>query len=461
MINQEIEQRAQRENRFLLKREHIVWVTIFLIAITILLATSHDWNKTADARAVVPPPTEVEVVAVEQRDVQIYSEWIGTLDGMVNTEIKAQVSGYLLNKNYVEGSYVKKDQLLFEIDPRPFQTALDQAKGDLAKAQAQLLQAEGQLAQSNSQLLQAQAQLTQSEANQHKTQLDVDRYTNLVKDGVVARQDYDNAVQINIANQAQVKAAIAGIETAQAQIKAAKAGVEMAKAIVQSASAAVKTAELNLSFTQITAPIDGIAGIAQAQVGNLVGPNSGMLTMVSTVDPIKVYFTLSEQEYLNYTTRDQIQNKWGADDRKLELELVLANGATHPQKGHFFVADLKVDQKIGAIRLAGIFPNPGNVLRPGQYARVRAITNMKKNALLIPQRSVTELQGNYQVAIVSSDNKVSIQSVKVGERNGSMWIIEEGLNGSEKVVVEGTQKVRSDMVVNPKPFVEPVPATAR
>src|SRR5262249_51067401 len=210
---------------------------------------------------------------------------------------------------------------------------------------------------------------------------------------------------------------------------------------------------------RITSLIDGIAGIAQAQVGNLVGPNSGTLTTVSTVDPIKVYFTLGEQEYLNFTSRNPIQNKLDSDDGKLELEL--ANGTIYPQKGRFFVVDRQVDQKTGAIRIAGLFPNPGNTLRPGQYGRVRAVTSMKKDALLVPQRAVTELQGSYRVAVVGSDNKVTIRQVKVGERNGSMWIIEEGLNSGEKVVAEGTQKVRPDMVVNRKPFVDHSQVAAR
>jgi membrane fusion protein, multidrug efflux system len=344
----------------------------------------------------------------------------------------------LLRQNYKEGSFVRKGQLLFEIDPRPFQAALDQAKGDLARAQAQL-------AQANSQLLQAQAQLAQAEANQVKAQLDVDRYTPLAKEKAVTAQEFDNAVQANIAAKAQVKAANAGVETAKSAIVAANAAVEASRATV-------KTAELNLSFTKITSPIDGVAGIAQAQVGNLIQPNGGALTTVSTLDPIKAYFTLSEQEYLAYTRRDSIQKKWGAGASGLELELVLADGSTFPQKGKFFVADRQVDQKTGAIRLAGTFPNPGNTLRPGQYARVRAITSMKESALLVPQRAVTELQGSYRVAVVGNDNKVNIRTVKVGPRVGSMWVIEDGLKPDERVVAEGTQKVRAEATVNPIPF---------
>jgi len=446
--------------KILLRHKLVIGATLGVIAIALMVLVGGSKGKGTPPP---PRPPEVAVVEVEQKDVPIYSEWIGTLDGMVNAEIKAQVSGYLLSKNYTEGSYVRKGQLLFEIDPRPFQAVLDQAKGDLAKAEGQLLQAGGQLAQANSQLLQSQAQRTQAEANQGKTQLDVDRYIPLAKEKAVTDQELDNAVQSNLVAKAQVKAADAGVETAKAAIVAAKAGVEAAKATVQAARATVQTAELNLGFTRIFSPIDGIAGIAQAQVGNLIqpnNPNSGALTTVSTVDPIKVYFTLSEQEYLNYTRRNSIQSKWDAADRKLELELVLSDGTTYPQKGSFFVADRQIDQKTGAIRMAGLFPNPGNALRPGQYARVRAVTSTKNGALLVPQRAVTELQGSYRVAVVGADNKVSIHPVKVGNRVGSLWVIEDGLQPGERVVAEGTQKVKPDAVVNPKPFATPA-ATAK
>ena len=392
-------------------------------------------------------PLDVEVAQVEQQDVPIQSEWIGTLDGMINAEIRAQVSGYLLNQNYTEGSFVRKGQILFEIDARPFQAAVDHANGDLSKAQAQLTQADGQL-------LQSQAQLTQSEANQGKTQLDVNRYTPLAREKAVTDQELDNAVQANLAALAQVKASSAGIETAKAAIVAAKAGVAAAEAAVQSA-------ELNLSFTKITSLIDGIAGIALAQVGNLVTPTSEPLTTVSTVDPIKVYFTATEQEYLEFTRLNPTQSQRDAAGRRLELELVLVDGTTYPRKGRFFIADRQVDPRTGAIRAAGLFPNPGEILRPGQYGRVRAVTSIREGALLVPQRAVTELQGGYEVAVVSGDNKVSIRPVKVGNRVGSKWIIEEGLSRGERVVVEGTQKVRPDAVVNPKPFVAPSPGSAQ
>ena len=427
---------------FLLRHKLVIGATFSAIVAALLIVVGGSKSK-EKGPAAAPPPANVEVAQVESQNVPIYSEWIGTLDGMVNAEIRGQAPGYLLRQIYKEGSFVRKGQLLFEIDQRPFQAALDQAKGDLARAQAQQ-------AQANSQLLQAQAQLAQSEANQVKTQLDVDRYTPLAKEKAVTAQEFDNAVQGNIAAKAQVKAANAGVETAKSAIVAADAAVEAAKATV-------KTAELNLSFTKITSPIDGVAGIAQAQVGNLIQPNGGQpnggaLTTVSTLDPIKVYFSLSEQEYLAYTRRDSIQKKWGAGAKGLELELVLADGSTYPQKGKFFVADRQVDQKTGAIRLAGIFPNPGNTLRPGQYARVRAVTSMKESALLVPQRAVTELQGSYRVAVVGNDNKVNIRPVKVGPRVGTMWVIEDGLKPDERVVAEGTQKVRAEATVNPIPF---------
>ena len=418
-----------------LKRKIIIGAAIGLAALSLLVAVRS--SKTTPPAQTMPPP-EVEVIQVVQKDVPIYSEWIGTLDGMVNAEIRAQVTGYLLRQVYTEGSYVKKGQLLFEIDPRPFQAAVDQAKGDLARAQ-------GQLAQVNSQLLQAQAQLAQSEANQVRAQLDADRYAPLARAQAITKQELDNAVQANLAAQAQVKASSAAVGTAKAAIVAAQAAV-------RAAEAAVEIAELNLGFTKITSLISGIAGIAQAQVGNLISPTSGPLTTVSTVNPIRVFFNPTEQEYLNFTRTNPTQSQRAAASRSLELELILVDGTIYPQKGRFFVADRQVDQKTGAIRVAGIFPNPGNILRPGQFGRIRAMTSMREGALLVPQRAVTELQGNFQVAVVGDDHKVSFRMVKVGNRAGSMWIIEEGLSPGEFVVAEGTQKVRPDMVVKTRLF---------
>ena len=443
-------------------------LSIAIVTILVIIAVATVATKSSKSVGAAPRPLDVEVVQVKQEDVPIYGEWIGTTDGLVNADIKGQVSGYLLRQDYQEGSFVKKGQLLFEIDPRPFQAAVDQANGQVAQfegqleqAKSQVVQAEAQVAQANSQLLQSQAQLAQAQANQVKTQLDVNKYAPLAEQKAVTQQEYDNAVQANAVAKAQVEAAKAGVETARSQIRAANAQIGTAKATIQTANgqienakAAVRTAQLNLGFTRIVSPIDGIAGLAQAQVGDLVQPNnptSPPLTIVSTVDPIKVYFTLSEQEYLSFTKRNLIEARRGASVTQIELELILADGSTYPQKGSFFFADRQVDQKTGAIRMAGIFLNPGNVLRPGQYGRVRAVVATKNDALLVPQRAVTQLQGGYQVAVVGSDNKIEMRAIKIGDHSGSMWIVEEGLKPGENVVVEGIQRIRAGAVVNPKP----------
>ena len=446
--------------------KHKVLISTIIGAIVVILASLIVAGRSSKAIQAAPRPLDVEVARVEQRDVPVYSEWIGTTDGMVNADIKAQVTGYLLRQDYKEGSFVRKGQLLFEIDPRPFQAARDQANGQVAQfqgqheqANSQVTQAEAQVAQANSQILQSQAQLAQAQANQIKTQLDVNKYAPLAEQKAVTQQDLDNAVQANVVAKAQVEAARAGVETARAQLRAAnaqigtaKAAIATAKGQIENAKATVMTAELNLGFTRIISPIDGIAGIAQAQVGNLISTTSAPLTTVSAVDPIKVFFTLSEQQYLNFTKRNLIEAQRGGSVAQIELELILADGASYPQRGSFFFADRQVDPKTGAIRLAGIFPNPGNVLRPGQYGRVRAATSTKTGALLVPQRAVSELQGSYQVAVVGGDNKIEMRAVKVGDRTGSMWIIEDGLKAGESVVVEGAQKIRPGAVVNPKPY---------
>ena len=394
--------------------------------------------STSTQGAKTSEPPVVEVAQVEQRDVPIYTEWIGTLDGIVNADIKAQVSGYLLKQDYTEGSFVKKGQLLFEIDPRPFQAVVDQGEGQLA-------QANGQLAQAKAQLTQAEAQLGVMEANQVRTQLDVDRYAPLAKQQAITQQDMDNATQNNVAAKAQVQSAKAQIETARAQIQGANAAI-------QAVTATVETAKLNLSFTRLTSPIDGLAGMAQQQVGALVSPASGPVTTVSTVDPIKVNFTASEQEYLDFHRRYPTPAALDAARKGLVLELILADGTVYSQKGSFYFADREVSQGTGAIKVAGLFPNHENLLRPGQYGRVRTSLKTKDAALLIPQRSVTEMQGTYQVAVVGSDNKISIRNVKTSDRVGSLWIVDDGLKPGERVVAEGTQKVRAGMAVNPKPY---------
>jgi RND family efflux transporter MFP subunit len=394
-------------------------------------------SRTTSAAKPAPPP-DVEVYQVDERNVPIYGEWIGTLEGLVNADIKAQVSGYMLKQAYTEGSFVRTGQLLFEIDPRPFQAAVDQAQGQLAQAQ-------GQVAQSNAQLGQAEAQLAVAKANQGRTQLDVDRYAPLAKEQAVTQQELDNATQNNLAAKAQVQSATAAVETARAQILAANAAV-------QAANAAVEQAKLNLGFTRLVSPIDGIVGTARQQVGSLVNKDSGAITTVSTVDPIKVVFTLGEQEYMDFNRRFSTEARRQQETRRLQLDLVLADGTTYPRPGKFYFADREVDPKTGAIRISGLFPNPGNMLRPGQYGKVRSATRTHQGALLVPQRAVTELQGNYQVAVVDAQNKVSIRNVKIGDRQGTMWIIADGLKPGERIVVEGIQKVGPGAEVNPKPF---------
>src|SRR5712664_2726500 len=353
---------------------------------------------------------DVEVVQVEQKYVPIFGEWIGTLDGFTNADVRAQVTGYLLRQGYREGAFVKKGQLLFEIDPRPFQAALDQAEGQSA---------------------QAKAMLANAQAVQGRTELDVNRYTPLAKEQAASQQDLDNAVQNNMAAKATVATALAQIKTAEA---------------------AVETAKINVDFTRLIAPIDGIAGQAQLQVGALANPSSGPVTSVSTVDPIKVYFTVSEREYLDWNRRFPTEATREAANKRVRLELILADGSSYGREGTIYFADRQVNQSTGAIRIAGLFPNPGNILRPGGYGKVRAAVRVQQDALLVPQRAVSELQGGYQIAALDNENKVSIRTVKVGERVGAQWIIVDGLKRGERVVVEGVQKVRPGVQVNPKPF---------
>lgn len=392
-----------------LKRKLLVGGAVSLVAIGLIFAATRLEHASGGGQGGSP---DVEVVQVEQKDVPIVGEWIGTLDGLVNADVRAQVTGYLLRQGYQEGAFVQKGELLFEIDPRPFQAAVDQAQG---------------------QLEQATATLANTEAVQRRTELDVNRYTPLAQEQAASQQDLDNAIQNNLA---------------------AKATVETAKAQIQTAQAALETAKINLDFTRLIAPIDGIAGQAQLQVGALVNPSSGPVTSVSTVDPIKVYFTVSESEYLAWRKRFPTEITRAAADKSLQLELILADGSTYPHQGTFYFADNKVNESTGAIRIAALFPNPGNILRPGGYGKVRAATQIQQGALLVPQRAVSELQGGYQVAIVDAQNKVSIRTIQVGDRVGSQWIVSDGLKSGERVIVEGVQKVRPGMQVNPKPFAE-------
>jgi len=372
-----------------------LWLLSFLS-----LALVHCKGETASAPP--PPLIKVEVADVIQKDVPIHSEWVGTTDGMVNAVIRAQVTGYLIKRPYTEGSFVKKGDLLFELDPSKFKAALDQAQGDLAKAEAQFI----------------------------KTKQDVERDTPLAKQGAISQKELDDSIQYHAA----------------------------AKGSLAAAKAAVETAKLNLGWTRITAPIDGVVGIAKAQIGDLIDINSE-LTSMSTVDPIKVYFPISEQEYLQASEKVQQRYKereTGGEYKGAALELILGGEQVYPHKGQFYLVDRQVDVKTGTIRVAATFPNPNNVLRPGQFARVRAVTKTREKALLVPQRAVTEMQGSYQIAVVTPENKVDIRPVKVGERAGNLWVIDKGLNPGERVVVEGLQKLKAGMTVEPKPFQEPV-----
>src|SRR5512139_2209447 len=338
-----------------------------------------------------PKPPEVEVVTVDQKDVPIYTEYVGTADGFVNATIRAQVQGYLIKQNYKEGDLVKKGQVLFEIDPRTFEAALEQAKGQLAAQQARWDTAKANLK----------------------------RIKPLAEQNAVSLKDLDDATGTE--------------QAAQAAVIAAQAGVDKAK--------------LDLGFTKVTSLIDGIAGIAKAQIGNLVGPGATEeLTTVSTVNPIKVYVQISEQEYM----RAMEQNQQAT--RKLSLELILADGSVYPHKGELAFADRQVDVRTGTIKVAALFPNPGNLLRPGQFAKIRVMSEMKKGALLIPQRAVSDVQGRYMVAVIGPENKADIRTVQVAEQIGTDRIISEGLKPGEKVVAEGIQKVKQDQPVNPKPF---------
>ena len=351
----------------------------------------------SQAETPAPKPLQVEVATVVQQDIPIYNEWITTLDGFVNAQIQPQVSGYLIKQDYQEGSVVKKGQVLFEIDPRPFEAVLAQAK----------------------------AQLGQAEAALGKATQDVARDTPMLEKNAIARSQMDNDIQ-------------------------AKFGAE---ATVASAKAAVQQAELNLEFTKVRSLVDGIAGIAKGQIGDLVGPTT-VLTSVSQVDPIKAYISLSESDYLKFGNRIHpfTSVKDLGKDNDLVAELILGDGSTYASKGSFIIADRQVDVGTGTIRIAAAFPNPDNRLRPGQFGRVRTTLSIKKNALIVPQRAVSELQGSYQVSVVGKDNKVSIRPIKVGERVGSNWVIQDGLKAGELVIAEGSQKVAEGSSITPKPY---------
>ena len=348
-----------------------------------------------------PPPPDVVVAEVVKKDVPVFQEWVGTTEGNISAQIRARVQGYLQKRTYEEGSLVHTGDLMFVIDPRPYQSALDQAKGELGRA----------------------------EAATTKTQQDVARYTPLAAQQAISQEELDNAVQATRAT----------------------------KATADSARAAVEKAQLNLDWTQVKSPIDGIAGIAVAQVGDLVG-ESTVLTTVSQVDPIKVSVPISEQDYLKFASRLSVPPP---ADREGRLELVLSDGSVYPERGKVSVANREVDVKTGTLMVVALFPNPRNLLRPGQYAKVRATTDTHKDAMLVPERAVQDLQGTRQVAVVGADNKVSMRAVQTGPSMGNLIVINAGLKPGERVVVEGVQKVRDGVTVNPKPA-EPAPsATAK
>ncbi len=367
------------------------WLALALCALA-ALATGCGDEKTASA-----PVPNVVVAAVEQKSVEIASEWVGTTTGNVNAQIYPKVQGYLLKQSYRNGSPVKQGELLFEIDPRQYQAAYDEARGQLDRAQALLV----------------------------KAQQDVKRYTPLAAEGAVSQMELDDAIQSRAAGSAQV----------------------------ESARAALENAKLNLEWTEVRSPIDGIAGIATAQVGNLVSTQT-LLTEVSQLDPIKVTVQVSELDYLRFAKRRQEADASGQPRERSALTLVLADGSTYAEPGRLDVAGLDVAATTGTIEMQALFPNPGNLLRPGQFAKVRAATDRLDGALVIPQRAVTDLQGTSQVAVVGSDDKVAIKRVKLGPRTGSDYVILEGLEPGERVIVEGLQKVRSGTLVK----VESAPA---
>ena len=401
-----------------------------------------------------PPPPVVKVEAVVQRDVSISAEWVGSLVGYITAQIRARVAGHLMSQNYTEGSVVKAGDLLFQVDPRPYQAAVDQAEANLLQAESQLSQAKAQVSASQAQVEQAlakvaqdEAQVKRAEADQRRTELDVARYTPLAERGSVSKQELDNAVQNNLANIAAVAAARAAVQNAQASVSNARAALEKAHADVKTqeaniaaARAALTTAKLNLGYTKVLAPITGVAGFRVANIGDFVGPSDpSPLTTMSQVDPIYAEVPISEQRALDAFRQQQAEPQ---ALRGMQLELILPDGSVYPQRGRPVALDRQVDVTTGTVLARGVFPNPGNVLRPGQYAKVRTVVEVKKNALLIPQRAVQDVQGIHQVAVVGPDDTVDVRKVKIDGRVDSLYVISKGLTPGERVVVEGGDRVR-------------------
>jgi membrane fusion protein (multidrug efflux system) len=342
----------------------------------------------------------VLVADVTQRDVPIYGEWVGTIDGLINAQIRAKVQGYLVGRPYTEGSLVKEGDVLFKLDSRQYKTALDQAKAEVAQAQANLL----------------------------RDQQNVGRYRPLVAKGAISKKQLEDTTQLMLADAAAVNAAKAALENAQ----------------------------LNFDWTQVRSPIAGIAGIAQAQVGDLIAPST-LMTTVSQLDPVKVYFPISEQEYLKFASRGPA----GAEPAgRNDLELILADGSVYPEHGKVSAVNRQVEVNTGSLQVQAEFPNPGNVLRPGGYAKIRAVTDLRKGAAVVPQRAVQEVQGSYQVIVVDKDDVAKFRGVTAGPKTGSDWVIDKGLEPGERVVAEGVLKLRDGAKVNPKPYVPPATASA-
>lgn len=349
--------------------------------------------------APVPPPASVDVTAVVQKDVPITMEWVASVDGFVNAQIQPQVNGYLLHQNYREGSFVKKGQVLFEIDPKPLQAALEQAQAQLSQAKARLVE----------------------------TQQNVDRDRPLAEARAIAQSQLDSEIQ----------------------------ALQAAQSVVQAQQAQVDLAKINLGYTKVRSLIDGVAGVASGQIGNLVGPTT-VLTTVSQVDPIKVYFALGENEYLKASQSiSEIARGVAAPKEPRQVQLLLSDGSSYPRTGKLYLADRQVDPQTGTMRIAAVFPNPDGILRPGQFGRVRMEVETRRNALLVPQAAVIEVQGTYQVGVLRDGNKVEVRPVKVGPRVAADWVITNGLKVGEQVIVQGLQRIRPGAVVQPKPYQTP------
>jgi membrane fusion protein, multidrug efflux system len=378
--------------------------TLTAIVAATLVAVSLSAGCSRKPAQAPPNAPEVLVTIVHPRDVPRVLERVATLDGFINANINAQVQGYIVSRDYKEGSVVKKGDLLFQIDPRPFEAALAQAKATLAKDQANLAKADA----------------------------DQKRALDLFDKKVISDQERDTAI----------------------------AAAGSSKANVEADEAAVKQAELNLGYTKIISPIDGVAAIANAQVGDLVGPSTGPLTSVSQLDPIKAIVTAGEGPFTDFISRHPDADERQRYVNSLEFELILGNGNVYPQKGKFYALDRNLDPKTGSIRYEVTFPNPGNILRPGQFGKVRFVADMKKGAMVVPQEAVTELQGNFQVAVVDQNNKVSIRPVKMGEKIGALWEVTDGLNPGDRVVVQGVQKAREGATVTLKDWTPPAQQVA-